>query len=184
MASIFDKAKVAYKNCISDLTKMGKALEQARAKDGKTFDVRILLNQFDILLQYSLLQVALADGHIAGEELSFIMDLSQYYPLPEYLKSFGYKNATWQVIYNTDETKLNEIVKKIEPSTIKLSQDFVNIFSLFGAATRRKYYNDMEDNIAWIIAATCQADGNPKDCEINKVCLIIDIFTKIKRNGL
>lgn len=179
MASIFDAAKAAYKDCINDLTVMGKATEQIMAKKGKKFDTRILLNQFDVLLQYSLLQLALADGNLAGEELSFIMDLSQYYPLPEFLKTVGYKNATWQVIYNTQEQKLSGIVEEIEDSVIKLSLDFINIFSAFDSATEYDYFNDLKENIAIIMAATCQADGNAEAREIEKGCLIIDAMAQI-----
>ena len=160
---------------------MGKATEQVMAKKGKKFETRILLNQFDVLLQYSLLQVALADGTLAGEELTFIMDLSQYYPLPEFLKTVGYTNATWQVIYNTNEQKLNGIVKEVEDSVVKLSQDFINIFSAYDSATDYNYFNDLKRNISKIIAATCQADGNSETRELNKGCLIIDALAQISK---
>lgn len=179
MANIFDAAKAAYKDCINDLTVMGKATEQVMAKKGKKFDTRILLNQFDVLLQYSLLQLALADGNLAGEELTFIMDLSQYYPLPEFFKSVGYKNATWQVIYNTQEQKLSNIVEEAEEAVIKLSVDFINIFSAFDSATEYDYFKDLKNNISIIIAATCQADGKAEDCEIENGCLIIDAMAQI-----
>lgn len=179
MASIFDEAKVAYKNCIDDLTVMGNATEQIMANKGKKFDTRILLNQFDVLLQYSLLQVALADGTLAGEELTFIMDLSQYYPLPEFLKSVGYKNATWQVVYNTNEQKLNGIINELKNDVEKLSQDFINIFSAFDSATDHNYFDELKRNIGVIIAATCQADGKAENIEIKKGCFVIDVMAQI-----
>lgn len=181
MASIFDAAKAAYKDCINDLTVMGKATEQVMAKKGKNFNTRVLLNQFDVLLQYSLLQLALADGTLAGEELSFIMDLSEYYPLPEFLKSVGYKNATWQVIYNTQEQKLSGIVEEIEDAVIALSLDFINIFSAFDSATQYNYFEDLKRNITIIITATCQADGKAEEREIENGCLIIDAMAKINQ---
>ena len=181
MASIFDEAKAAYKKCINDLTVMGNATEQVMAKKGKKFETRILLNQFDVLLQYSLLQVALADGTLAGEELTFIMDLSQYYPLPEFFKSVGYKNATWQVIYNTNEQKLNDIVAEIKDSVVKLSEDFINIFSAYDSAADHNYFEDLKRNVGLIIAATCQADGKAEEREIKNGCLIIDAMAKINQ---
>lgn len=181
MASIFDAAKVAYKDCINDLTVMGMATEQIMAKRGKNFETRILLNQFDVLLQYSLLQISLADGTLAGEELTFIMELSQFYPLPEFLKTIGYKNATWQVIYNTQENKLSSIVAEAEDAVIKLSLDFINIFSAFDSATDYDYFEDLKENVGIILAATCQADGRAEAREFNKGCLIIDAMAQISK---
>lgn len=179
MANIYDAAKAAYKDCIGDLTVMGRATEEIMERQGKKFNTRILLNQFDVLLQYSLLQLALADGHLAGEELSFICDLVQYYELPEFLKSVGYKNATWQVIYNTQEQKLNSIVSEIENDVIKLSLDFINIFAAFDSATEYDYFEDLKTNISVIIAATCQADGRAEERELGNGCLIVDAMAKI-----
>lgn len=181
MANIYDAAKLAYKDCINDLTVMGKATEQVMAKHGKTFNTRILLNQFDILLQYSLLQIALADGHLAGEELSFIMELVEYCDFPEFLKTQGYKNATWQVIYNTQEQKLNSIVAEAEDDVVKMSADFVNIFSAFDTAADYDYFEDLKRNISIIIAATCQSDGEMKDSEIEQGCLIFGIMSVISQ---
>ena len=181
MASIFDQAKEAYKNCMNDLTAMGKATEQIMAQKGKKFETRILLNQFDVLLQYSLLQVALADGTLAGEELTFIMDLSQHYPLPEFFKTVGYKNATWQVIYNTNEKKLGDILKELEEDVIKLSMDFINIFSAYDNASNHKHFDDLKRNVSTIIAATCQADGNSEARELNSSCMIKDALAKISK---
>lgn len=55
---MFDRVKAAYKQCIYNFTKLGNALEQARSKEGKGFGTRVLINQFDLVLQYSLLQLA------------------------------------------------------------------------------------------------------------------------------
>lgn len=181
MASIFDAAKAAYKDCINDLTVMGKATEQIMAKKGKNFSTRVLLNQFDVLLQYSLLQLALADGTLAGEELSFIMDLAQYYPLPDFLKAVGYKNATWQVIFNTQEQKLSGIVDEVEDAVVDLSQDFINIFSAFDSATEYSYFDDLKRNIGIIIAATCQADGKAEARELENGCLIVFAMVQIEK---
>lgn len=179
MASIFDQGKAAYDKCMRDLTVMGDATVEVMAKKGKKFDTRILLNQFDVLLQYSLLQVALADGTLAGEELTYIMDLSKYYPLPEFLKTVGYKNATWQVIYNTEEGKLGGILKEIENDVITLSNDLINIFSAFDSASEHDYFKDLKNNVELIIKATGQADGDAKEVELKRQCLIRDVMSQI-----
>lgn len=181
MASIFDAAKAAYQDCINDLTVMGNATEEIMRQKGKAFKTRILLNQFDILLQYSMLQLALADGTLAGEELTFIRDLAQYSNLPEYLKTVGYSNATWQVIYNTNEQKLNGIVAEIEEAVVELSLDFIHIFAAFDAATDYDYFDDLKRNVSIIIAATCQADGNAEKRELRNGCLIIDAMAQIDK---
>lgn len=181
MASIFDAAKAAYGDCISDLMTMGAATEEVMAKQGKKFSTRILLNQFDVLLQYSMLQIALKDGYLANEELSFICSLAKYYALPDFLKTVGYSNATWQVIYNTQEQKLNSIVAEIKNDVAKLSMDFINIFSAFDAVTSYDFFEDLKDNVATIIAAVCQADGKTEEREYRSGCLIIDAMAAIAK---
>lgn len=180
MTSIFDRAKTAYRDCISDLTVMGDAVATIQAKQGKKFDTRILLNQFDVLLQYSLLQIALADGTLANEEACFIRDLAENSDLTELLKKLGYDNASWQTIYNTEESKLSSILKSIEQDVMNLSKDIVSVFAGYDAANPHDYFADLKNNIAIIIAATCQADGKSEACELNEVCLIIKVMAQIK----
>lgn len=180
MASIFDSAKAAYDKCINVLTIMGKATEQVQAKKGKKFSTQVLLNQFDVVLQYSLLEISLADEHLAGEELTFIMDTAKHYELPEFLKSAGYANATWQVIYNTEEKKLGNILAELKDRVIGLSADFENIFSAYDSASTHDYFSDFYQNIRLLIRATAQADGEAKACELEKGCLILDALARIK----
>lgn len=180
MANIYDAAKVAYKYCVNDLTKMGNLAKDLMAKQGKEWSVRVLLNQFDVILQYSLLEYALADKTLSSEEVCFIRDLTDYCQLPEYLKALGYNNATWQGVYNTDEAKLSQILADIRGSVSKLSEDFINLFAAYDAAADHDYLEDLKYNLGVIFAATWQADGKVESRERSNSCLMIETLAHIK----
>ena len=63
------------------------------------YDPRITLNQFDVLLQYSLLKTALIDYELHIDEIRFISRLCKYFDFCNYLDLQGYKfeghRITW-----------------------------------------------------------------------------------------
>ena len=68
----------AYNQSTKTLETVFSLFKFVEEKNGNTFDVRVALNRFDVLLQYSMLQVALEDGYLHVEEVKLIRDLSKY----------------------------------------------------------------------------------------------------------
>ena len=181
MSSVYEQAIAAYEDSVNDLKNMGKVFQQFAAQKGVSYDPRVTLNQFDILLQYSMLQVALADGHLDAAEINFIKDIAQYSDFCFFLQEHGFSNASWQAIYNTRESKLNRILDDAEATIIHLSQDFIDIFALCDAVSGYDFLADLKENVITMIFATCKADGVAEKSEINSGCLILGALGAIEK---
>ena len=77
LQAIFDKCKLAYKGTCVDISMMGHWLSE-RLDNGKKerFNSKLLCKNFDIILQFSLLQIAVADNDLDPKEVVFIRDLT------------------------------------------------------------------------------------------------------------
>ena len=179
MANVFREAVSAYEDSINDLRMITKSFEKYSRENGGNYNARYTLNQFDILLQYSLLQMALADGFLHENEVFFIKEITQYADLCDYLEDCGYDDVTWKKIYNTRESTLNRILDDVQDDVMRISKDFVVLFTVFDAATDYDYLKDLINNISKIAYALCAADGNAEKIELNNGCLIIDVLAEI-----
>lgn len=88
--NVFEEAAKAYVAVMNTATEMFKFHQQSMANDGKNFDVRVGLNQLDVIIQYSMLQVALNDCNLDENEVSFIKSMSQFCDFCDYLNQAGY----------------------------------------------------------------------------------------------
>lgn len=147
----------------------------------KNFDVRIGLNCFDALLQYSMLQVALNDGNLHVEELKFIRDISKFCNICDYFNQRGYKNVEWQTILNTNESTLVSILEGLQEDIIKVSMDFINIFSFADATIKdHNFLEDLKNDICHILVAVAAADGHADKSEFDW-CIIFASLNEITR---
>jgi len=177
--NVFEEAAKAYVEVMNTATEMFKFHQQSMANEGKQFDIRVGLNQLDVIIQYSMLQVALNDDELDESEAGFIKSMSQFCDFCDYLNQVGYRGVTWDVIFNTDENSLKEVLEESKKSVISLSQDFVRIFSLIDAMTEHNYLDDLYKNFCAIIAGIMQADGKAYKEEIANGCLLIDLINVV-----
>lgn len=180
--NVYQRALQAYKNTLSDLTVMGLITETVSESKGQKFDSSLLLEQFDIMLQYSMLQLALADGRLSLGELQFIKDLTEKGDLCEFLKEEGYSNATWYSIYSMDETRISKILKDCKSDMKKVSHDFTVMFSSFSLNKGAEYLTSLKNNIADVLIAIISADGRRDEKEADQIndCLIVDVVCEIE----
>ena len=177
--NLFEEAAKAYVAVMNTATEMFQFHQQSMANEGKNFDVRVGLNQLDVIIQYSMLQVALNDGNLDENEVGFIKSMSQFCDFCDYLNQAGYRGVTWDVIFNTDENSLKEVLEESKKSVISLSEDFVRIFSLIDAMTEHNYLDDLYKNFCAIIAGIMQADGKAYKEEVSNGCLLVDLINVV-----
>ena len=177
--NVFEEAAKAYVEVMNTATEMFKFHQQSMANEGKNFDVRVGLNQLDVIIQYSMLQVALNDGNLDENEVGFIKSMSQFCDFCDYLNQTGYRGVTWDVIFNTDENSLKEVLEESRKSVISLSEDFVRVFSLIDAMTEHNYLDDLYKNFCAIIAGIMQADGKAYKEEVSNGCLLVDLINVV-----
>lgn len=157
---IRQKAVEAYNQSTNILEAMFKLFKRIEEANGKEFDVRLALNRFDVLLQYSMMQVALKDGYLHVEEVKLIRDLSKYCDFCDYLNKRGYKDVTWQMVLNTNEATIQSIISDYHDDMIDLNRDFIFIFSAIDKALTQYSYIDMlKKNVITILGAVAAADN-------------------------
>ena len=100
MIEKYNKAVEQYNQTFEMLDNLGKTFEKFFAKKGKEFSGDVFVKQFDCVLQYALLEFALADGEICENEISFIKNLTKKGDLVTYINSYYKTSISWNDILN------------------------------------------------------------------------------------
>lgn len=172
----------AYDDLESVLLKVFKDAKSALQKGGKDVDIRFLMGEFDVLLQYSMMQVALEDNYLHEEEVIFIKGMARYFDYCDYLKAKGFDEITWEDIYYTKESVLQDLLDNTKEEMIKLSQEFLTILTLVDVAIKEiSLAKDLLLHLFAILSAVAYADGNCDREEVKAVenSLIFQVFRKI-----
>ena len=181
LQAIFDKCKLAYKVTCADISAMGDWLSE-RLDNGKKerFNSKLLCKNFDIILQFSLLQIAVADNDLDSKEVVFIRDLTINGDLIEYLNSLVENKIDWETVYNADVFELKGLLKDIEPLMESLSNDLATAFAICDASTVHNYVSDLKTSIMTIINGLGKMDGDFSYLEQHADCLIVRVISEIE----
>ena len=182
LQAIFDKCKLAYKGTCVDISMMGHWLSE-RLDNGKKerFNSKLLCKNFDIILQFSLLQIAVADNDLDPKEVVFIRDLTINGDLIEYLNSLVENKIDWETVYNADVIELKGLLKDIEPLMESLSNDLATAFAICDATTAHNYVSDLKTSIIVIVNGLGKMDGDFSYLEQHADCLVIRLTSEIER---
>ncbi len=181
LQSIFEVCREAYKKCYDNVKAMSCSIARIMEKKGIEWDPKITSGKFDIILQYSLLQIAAADYDFDRNEMIFIRDLTEQGDLVNYMNSITKPSITWEELYDCSVIEIRAALRRIEGIMVNLSDEFINVFAICDVATEYNYLYDLEDNILLIIAGLAKMDGAITDSELNQGCLIIGAINKIKK---
>lgn len=181
LQAIFDKCKLAYKVTCADIGAMGDWLSE-RLDNGKKerFDSELLCKNFDIVLQFSLLQIAVADNDLDSKEVAFIRDLTINGDLIEYLNSLVENKIDWETVYNADVFELKGLLKDIEPLMESLSNDLATAFAICDLSTIYNCVSDLKTSIMTIINGLGKMDGDFSYLEQHADCLIVRVISEIE----
>ena len=182
LQAIFDSCREAYKDSYFTISAMGDWLSE-RLGNGKKerFNSELLCKNFDIVLQFSLLQIAVADYDLDSKELVFIRDLTIKGDLIEYLNSLVEYKISWNTIYNTDVIELKGLLRDIEPLIESLSNDLATAFAICDASTVHNYVSDLKTSIIVIVNGLGKMDGDFSYLEQHADCLVIRLASEIER---
>lgn len=179
-------AEGAYQDSINDIRKMAKLMEDIFSQRGLDYDSKSVLRDFDILLQYSMLQIAVADDILTKDEIQFIQNITEYGDFCTFLSAVAKYKITWEGLYYSDESDIKTILNDMKGIIYTLAKTFMATFAVVDSETEYNYLADLKRNVTIIILATCKADGEIEDTEFSNGCLIIDIVKEIenKKNSL
>lgn len=109
---IYNDCKKCYENCYDRIKGMSFGpMKRFMDSEGVTdYNPEVTLIKFDILLQYSLLQIATADYDIDRNELIFIRDLTKEGDLVNYINSLGGTPISWDTIYRADVLDIRKLL--------------------------------------------------------------------------
>ena len=181
LQAIFDKCKLAYKVTCADISVMGKWLSE-RLDNGKKerFNSKLLCRNFDIVLQFSLLQIAVVDNDLDSKEVVFIRDLTINGDLIEYLNSLVENKIDWETVYNADIFELKGLLRDIEPLMESLSNDLATAFAICDLSTIYNCVSDLKTSTMTIINGLGKMDGDFSYLEQHADCLIVRVISEIE----
>ena len=146
------------------------------------FDVKKALNNFDVLVQYSLVEVALSDKKFSSNELKFISEFHRFYSFIDYLEALGFKDVTWKKLYVIDEKSLKSIMEKIKAHVKLINKDFVEYISLIDKYTpNHDYSKDLYDLMVPVISGVIVSDQKWDSKETSFVPTIIEAILLIRQ---
>jgi len=180
LQEIFNKCKNIYEHAYTLIKDMATAVAEVLREDGKDFDPSITTGKFDVVLQYSLLQVAAADNDLDSNEIIYIRDLTKQADLLNFLNNTIDSNYTWEGIYNSNVYELNSFLKAINDPMISVCKEIVDVFVLCDKATKVDYYTGFSESILALVQGVMLMDGEITNSEKQVGILILGMLNDIE----
>ena len=180
--NVFDESEALYLDVTDDISKMAEAVAEYMHGKGREFDPEITVAKFDLVLQYSLLQVACSDQELAKNELEFIRDLTKYADFCDFAASVGkkYDAITWESLYKYDMKMINALLADTESAVRSVSEEVISVFAAADKADKHNHFADLYDNVFGIISGLALADGDEDSEDLRKNVMIFECLDKIE----
>ncbi len=177
--TIFDTCKLVYKKMLSRVRMMA---ETVSSLDEVDLDSEQVIIDFDIILQYSLLQIAVADYELDNNEIIFIRDLTEEGDFVEDLINERFnRSITWESIYGGGALIIKDLLSSLKSEMTKISNDFVWVVALFDTLTPEHNYVEEFEKMIWqIFGGVSIIDGQLTNSEKRAVPLLADLVDMIK----
>ncbi len=169
---LFDQATKAYDRSIDIIRRMDEVFQNAAFKHepGRRYDTRITLAQFDMILQATLLSMALSDGNFDRLEQQFVDKITDYGDLLNYLRqdSKGQLDLTWSQVASLRSDTQAALVKALPVILDKLCDSFVKPLALVDKVVDQvDFLEQLEKNVVEICVCMSFVDGNSDQGEKN-----------------
>lgn len=175
---LFDQATKAYDRSIDMIRRMDQVFQDAAFKHDpdKRYDTRITLAQFDMILQATLLSMALSDGNFDRLEQQFVDKITDYGDLLNYIRqdSKGQLDLTWSQVASLRPDTQAALVKALPAILDKLCDSFVKPLALVDKVVDQvDFLNQLEHNVAEICVCLSFVDGDSDNDEKNASVLMV-----------
>ena len=183
LQDLFDSCRRIYKDMYETMRLMAEEFA-TRVKNGD-WDPSITTYKFDIVVQYSLLQVALADFDFSRNELIFIRDLTEQGDIVEYWNKGARDSSeriSWEDLYNADAIDLRKFLRASRSDILDMSDEIVHVFEIMDALhTEHDYASLCEKSMFLLIHSLGMMDGEYTEEEKNEPNVILGVFDRIKQ---
>lgn len=186
MATVNEILEVAYQeyNNLKEflLTKVFPLRKEYEASHGNNdYDCKKGMNSFDVVLQYSLLQIAIKDGKLLKEEVEFIKKVTNNDLIIDLIISAGNEGFTWDDLLNVPVREIADFLDYAEKAVFEIAEDFIKSFTLYDCYEPNIDYVKMFNNscCAFAYAIIC-VDGQDLDQEREGKCLLFAVIHAIE----
>lgn len=167
---VIERAVDAYSETIEFLELVFKEREEYEHSRGNmNYLVRGCFNEFDILLQFAMLEVAYADRCLEQPEIEFINDLTQFVDIVDFFSQYlKIEGLTWDHLRDMDKL-LPQILKDTVEEVGTFAVDFITSIRMY--QEKHHNYNFAEvfaECLGAIMAALALSDGEIEDVEASK----------------
>ncbi|HBN00939.1 MAG TPA: hypothetical protein DD384_07000 [Firmicutes bacterium] len=177
LQKVYDSCKKFYNDAYGVVSAMGLVYKKYHDPD---YDPEILGLKFDLFVQFSLLQIAVADNDFDKNELLFIRDLTEKGDLVQYYNSLGGAYITWNQLYNADVYMIKDLLRFTEEEMNRMSTDFVTIVAGIDSLTEHNFLSDLQNDITCMILGLCSMDGKITKSETAQRCFILVLLNEIE----
>lgn len=169
---LFDKATVSYDNAIKMIRTMDETFQNVAFKNdpGARYDTRVTLAQFDMILQATLLSLALSDGKFDRLEQQFVEKITDYGDLLTYIKqdSNGQLDLTWSQVASLSPDTQQKLVGILPQVLDRLCESFVKPLAIVDKAIEQiDFLDKLETEMATICVCLSYVDGVSDKSEAN-----------------
>lgn len=171
-----------YANAIAVVEKIGDIFERAMASAGKKFSAEIFDKQFDCIMQYSMLQLAVADGKISADEVAIIKNITDHGDLVDYINSFYKVDISWEDILNAANQSVEKWIKGNESLVDKIADEFITVFAAVDKADKsRDMFEELATYWSRLLGSIAIADdeATEEEREAFKRCYLMKVASKI-----
>lgn len=169
----FDRALAEYQealDCLDELIEVGEKYDMYQPEE-------TIKAQFDVILQLSLLNVAISDDDFSDIERQFIEKITQYGDLVDWInQNFDKFEVSWDHIYSMSESVLGELIEAIHEGAHDVFVQFFSMVVLLDELSDNNYLNEITHKVAKICGALVVIDGDIDENEKPAIIESIDSF--------
>lgn len=171
---LFDKAQVRYRYARS---LVGEMIDLVR-KDKPNFDSKSSYDQFDILVQFVLLKIALADGRFLEIEGEFIDQITDGYDVLFLFDSVDDVDYNWSFVgAYMDIHQVEFLVNKVEKLANEHILAFIDLFAEVDLLNSNKnYIKQLFECIRDVALAFIMCDGDATDSEVARAVNVVSEY--------
>ncbi len=152
-------ARKCYSEAFNYLETIGNLVEEVYEEDGEQFDKNYFYAQFDCILQFSMLEMAIADGKLHKKELELIRDITQYGDLVTYVNSAFNKKITWNTIIDSSVTSIRSWLNSFKDKIESEGENLMAYLVIFDTNTDNEYTKGLTSKIHGVAYAVNNVDG-------------------------
>lgn len=162
----------------------GETLENYFKSKGQKFSAEIFCKQFDCILQYSMLQMAVADGNIDQNEWLFIKEVTKHSDLVTFINTKYKTKINWDAILQASNDSVKKWLEVNKEYINEIASEFVYGFSMVDYSTEADLENALCEATAGVMAVLGYADGNSEELEKSAAgdSLIVEVLVSIRNN--